>query len=141
MWQLRKTRATSRDKAMTTAATRRSPALLPGVVALVACLTVGRLTAQAGFLSGIVYSFSLSLSLSLFLSLPMFAFLSVFLAVARPCHQQAVCQSAHPSAQMHVVGLFIPFFDASADISENSGFGGLTLGLGAWLKRGRPEAP
>ena len=57
----------------------------------------------------------------------MFAFLSVFLAVARPCHQQAVCQSAHPSAQMHVVGLFIPFFDASGDISENSGFGGLTL--------------
>ncbi|CAE7856494.1 pph-5, partial [Symbiodinium necroappetens] len=33
--------------AMTNAATRRSPALLPGVVALVACLTVGRLAAQA----------------------------------------------------------------------------------------------
>ncbi|CAE7765662.1 pph-5 [Symbiodinium sp. CCMP2456] len=33
-------------KAMTNAATRRSPALLPGVVALVACLTVGRLAAQ-----------------------------------------------------------------------------------------------
>eukprot|EP00437_Effrenium_voratum_P001527 CAMPEP_0181433580 /NCGR_PEP_ID=MMETSP1110-20121109/19368_1 /TAXON_ID=174948 /ORGANISM="Symbiodinium sp., Strain CCMP421" /LENGTH=618 /DNA_ID=CAMNT_0023557043 /DNA_START=56 /DNA_END=1912 /DNA_ORIENTATION=+ len=32
---------------MTNAATRRSPALLPGVVALVACLTVGRLAAQA----------------------------------------------------------------------------------------------
>ena len=37
-------------KAMTNAATRRSPALLPGVVALVACLTVGRLAAQADLL-------------------------------------------------------------------------------------------